>query len=116
MLSESTARLVESTAVLSDPEHVHIKGCRHTLSHARRLLAAGEHRPPAAPSPKLVGRTWELNTVPAILDETIRGLGGVVNIVGPPGIGKSRLVRETAAIAAGTQSAGVHHLLRITHP
>jgi adenylate cyclase len=39
--------------------------------------------------------------VTAILDETIGGAGCVVNIMGPAGIGKSRLVRESAAIAAG---------------
>ena len=37
----------------------------------------------------------------AILDEAIGGAGCVVNVMGPPGIGKSRLVREAAAIAAG---------------
>ena len=50
---------------------------------------------------KLVGRTWELNTVTGILDEAISGAGCVVGILGPPGIGKSRLVRE--AVAAATQ-------------
>ena len=49
----------------------------------------------------LVGRTWELNTITGILDEAINGAGCVVSVVGPPGIGKSRLVREAAAIAAG---------------
>jgi adenylate cyclase len=47
----------------------------------------------------LVGRTWELNTIAAIIDEAIGGAGCVVTIAGLPGIGKSRLVRETAAIA-----------------
>ncbi len=36
----------------------------------------------------------------AILDEAIGGTGCVVNIVGPPGIGKSRIVREAVAVAA----------------
>src|SRR4029453_11509078 len=44
---------------------------------------------------------WEVGTVSAILEEAIGGAGGVVNFMGPPGIGKSRLVREAAAIAAG---------------
>ena len=48
----------------------------------------------------LVGRSWELNTITAILDEAIGGAGCVVTVVGPPGIGKSRLIREAAAIAA----------------
>ena len=52
---------------------------------ARRLLGHWRAPPSARTESKLVGRTWELNTVTAILEETIRGLGGVVNIVGPGG-------------------------------
>ncbi len=37
----------------------------------------------------------------AMVDRAISGRGGVVNVVGPPGIGKSRTARETAALVAG---------------
>src|SRR5882724_1082008 len=40
MLSESTARLVEHTVMLADPEWVHIKGADEPV-RARRLLAIG---------------------------------------------------------------------------
>jgi adenylate cyclase len=99
VLSESTARLVENTAVLGEPELVQIKGA-DTAVRARRLLAIGAREPVRRGESTLVGRTWELNTVTAILEEAIGSAGCVVNIVGPAGIGKSRLVRETAAIAA----------------
>ena len=100
MLSESTARLVEDAAVLGEPQLVHIKGADSPVP-ARRLLAIGDHAPTRRGESTLVGRTWEISTVTAILDEAIGGAGCVVNIMGPPGIGKSRLVRESAAIAAG---------------
>jgi adenylate cyclase len=99
MVSDSTARLVENTVHLGARELVHIKGADNPVA-ARRLLAVGEHHPRPRTESRLVGRTWELNTVTAILEETTRGLGGVVNIVGPAGIGKSRLVREVTAIAS----------------
>jgi len=39
--------------------------------------------------------------VNAIVDRAIDGGGGVVNVVGPPGTGKSRMPREAVAMAAG---------------
>jgi MoxR-like ATPase len=35
-----------------------------------------------------------------ILDRTIGGRGGAVDVVGPPGVGKTRMAREAAALAA----------------
>jgi adenylate cyclase len=100
MLSESTAHLVEDVAVLGAPELVSIKGT-DTSVPARRLLGIGAHEPARRGESPLVGRAWEIATVSAILDEAIGGAGCVVNIMGAPGIGKSRLVRESAVIAAG---------------
>ena len=100
MLSETTARLVENAVALSDLELVQIKGS-DVPARARRLLAIGAHRPSRRTASALVGRTWELNTITAILDEAIGGAGCVVTVSGPPGIGKSRLIREAAAVAAG---------------
>jgi adenylate cyclase len=100
MLSESTARLVENTVELGEADLVHIKGIDAPV-RASRLLAAGQHPPRRHSESTLVGRAWELNTITAILDEVIDGAGCVVNIVGPAGIGKSRLVREAGAVAVG---------------
>src|SRR6202007_2710939 len=47
----------------------------------------------------LVGRRWEMSAVEGLLDRAIEGHGAVVGVVGSPGIGKSRLVREAAALA-----------------
>ena len=78
---------------------VHIKGSEQPVS-ARRLLGIGGQQARRRGESPLVGRTWELNTITGILDEAINGAGCVVGVVGPAGIGKSRLVRESAAIAA----------------
>jgi hypothetical protein len=58
-------------------------------------------RPPW-PQPDLVGRQWEMSAVAGLLERALDGHGAVVGVVGSPGIGKSRLVREVSAMA------GVH--------
>jgi len=101
MLSETTARLVERTVTLAEPELVRIKGADEPVC-ARRLVAISPpERQVARAEATLVGRRWEMAALDAIVDRTNSGRGGVVNIVGPPGIGKSRAAREAAALAAG---------------
>ena len=78
---------------------MHIKGADEPVM-ARRLVAVGAQ--PAQmglPGTALVGREWELNTVASMLDRSISGHGCVVDVTGPPGIGKSRLVYEATALA-----------------
>lgn len=104
MLSESTARLVEDTVMLSEPESAHIKGT-DKLVRVRRLLGIGPRDGRVGRSDaRLVGRRWEMATLDAMMERTIDGRGGVVNVVGPPGIGKSRVAREAASLA---ESRGV---------
>src|SRR5246127_3795701 len=55
-------------------------------------------RPPW-PQPDLVGRQWEMSAVAGLLKRALDGHGAVVGVVGSPGIGKSRLVREVSAMA-----------------
>ena len=81
---------------------------------ARRLLGMGEgHGAVGRAESSLVGRRWEMSAVEGLLDRAVDGHGAVVGVVGSPGIGKSRLVREVAALAAAAGCRGVHHLLRI---
>ena len=101
MLSESTARLVENLAGLGDPELKRIKGSE-TAVPARRLRAVNTDRiAPKRREPTFVGRTWELNTIAGILDQSVDGSGCVAGLVGPPGIGKSRTVDEAVHQAIG---------------
>jgi adenylate cyclase len=100
MLSESTARLVDGVAALGEPEFVQIKGSENPVP-ARRLLGMAEQdRAAQRAESNLVGRRWEMSAVEGLLDRAIGGYGGVIGVAGPPGIGKSRLTREVAAIAA----------------
>ncbi|MDT5143638.1 MAG: hypothetical protein QOI79_3001 [Mycobacterium sp.] len=99
MLSASTARLVEGAATLGESQHVQIKGA-DAPAPAQRLLSMGEgHHPGGRAESNLVGRRWEMSAVEGLLDRAIDGHGAVVGVVGSPGIGKSRLVREVAAMA-----------------
>jgi adenylate cyclase len=99
MVSESTAQVVGDLVKLSDPEPVRVKG-REDPVLARRLLAVTLQSGVSGRSElSLVGRRWEIPAVEGILQGAIDGHGGVVGVVGPAGMGKSRLVREIASIA-----------------
>jgi class 3 adenylate cyclase len=102
MLSDSTARLVEGAAVLGEPQLVHIKGTDNAVP-ARRLLSVAEQRTGSSHT-TLVGRDWEVSALTAMLDRATSGRGSVVAVVGPPGIGKTRLIAEAVALA---KSSGV---------
>jgi class 3 adenylate cyclase len=101
MLSESTARLVEHAAVLGEPELVRIKGADAPVPARRLLGMSSGHAVVARHEARLVGRRSQMAALDAMVERTIDGRGGVVNVVGPPGIGKSRIAREAAAAAAG---------------
>ncbi len=99
MLSVSTARLVEGAAALGAPEFVRIKGADKPVA-AQRLLGMAERlRLIERAESNLVGRRLEVSALEGLLDRATEGHGAVVGVVGPPGIGKSRLVREVAAMA-----------------
>jgi class 3 adenylate cyclase len=100
MLSASTARLVDTVASLVDPELVHIKGNDQPVV-ARRLLGVSDGDGLVAGAESaLVGRRWEMAAVEGLLQRAMEGHGTVVTVLGSPGIGKSRLVREVTALAA----------------
>ena len=101
MLSTSTARLVEGIAEVGAPELVRIKNADAPVP-ARRLLSTS---PRGAPLPadrqsRLVGRDGEIRSLRTYLDAALAGDGCVVGLVGPPGIGKSRLVTELVRLGS----------------
>jgi class 3 adenylate cyclase len=99
VLSASTARLVDDVATLGEFELVQIKGAEEPVP-ARQLLGMGDgHRAVGRAESNLVGRRCEMSAAEGLLDRAIDGHGAVVCVVGPPGLGKSRLVREVAAMS-----------------
>jgi adenylate cyclase len=99
MLSESTARLVESDAVLSERRLVRIKGTDSPVAAYELRSMTGRRAEMATRTSTFVGREWELSALAAMLDRSTTGHGCVVSVVAPPGIGKSRIVAETVSLA-----------------
>ena len=99
MLSESTSRLVEHAAVLGEPELVSIKGSDEPLTAYHLLGVAVDRELTGRSQPTLVGRDVELHTITGMLDRSVSGHGCAIGVAGPAGIGKSRLVGKTVALA-----------------
>ena len=99
-LNESTARLVEHAAVLGPPELVAIKGSDEPVPVRRLLATATQHIGVGRQESGLVGRSGEIAAIEAHLAGAIHGQSSVVGLLGPAGIGKSRIVREVTAMAA----------------
>ncbi|OBR99752.1 cyclase [Mycobacterium gordonae] len=100
LLSEATARLVEHAALLAEPESLRVKGFGQPVRAQRLLGISPRNGLTGLVEPSLVGRRWEMAALDAMLERAIGGRGGVVTVVGPAGIGKSRVAREVAALAA----------------
>ncbi|ULP38104.1 AAA family ATPase [Mycolicibacterium rufum] len=100
LISHSTARLVEHIAVLDDEELVRVKGRSVPIPACRLRAIRDPQRRLDRQETTLVGRQREVRALAAALDRAGGGSGGVVQIVGPAGVGKTRLVRETAAVAS----------------
>jgi class 3 adenylate cyclase len=98
MVSGSTARLVERVAVMSAPEMLLLKGFNDPLPARRLLVLASDGAAPRTES-TFVGRAWEMGALRGVLERSVMGAGVVVGLVGPPGIGKTRMVRELTSLA-----------------
>ena len=116
MLSESTARLVEHPVMLGEPEWVRIKGADEPV-RARRLVAIGPRDGPVGRAEaSLVGRRSEMAALDAMMERTLGGRGGVVNVVGPPGIGKTPGGAGGRGAGGRSRGRGVLGLLRVACP
>ncbi|ORA14907.1 AAA family ATPase [Mycobacterium arosiense] len=99
MLSESTARLVQQVALLGDAEQVRIKGSAFPVLARRLLSVTGGSQRSDDLQGALVGRELEVTTIAGLLDRSMSGRGCVVCVVGPAGIGKTRLTDEAITLA-----------------
>ncbi len=99
MLSASTARLVDGVATLGECELIQIKGADAPVPAYRLFGMAERDGAVGRAESNLVGRRWEMFAVDDLLERALGGHGAVVGVAGPPGIGKSRLVREVAGMA-----------------
>ncbi len=99
MLSESTARLVEDLVILSEQDQVRVKGADQRVAVRQLLGITPRSGRLGRVESSLVGRNAAMAAIGAALDSAVDGGGGALNVVAPPGIGKSRVAREAAALA-----------------
>jgi adenylate cyclase len=85
--------------MLGEPEMVRIKGSDSPVT-AYRLLGTGDPGRHRRHDTTLVGRPWELTALTGILEQAMSDAGAMVGVVGPPGIGKSRIASELSDTAA----------------
>ena len=83
-------------------EPLHVKG-RDEPVHAADVGARGLSDPGATHGPRLplVGRDRDLEQLGLAIDGARRGRGALIELVGEPGSGKSRLLAEARALADG---------------
>jgi adenylate cyclase len=98
MVSEASARLVEDAVVLGDTELVRIKNVEDPVP-VRPLLGIASRARSRRNKAHLIGRERETETLAGLLTESLSGTGRAASVVGPAGIGKSRLIEEVTSLA-----------------
>jgi class 3 adenylate cyclase/tetratricopeptide (TPR) repeat protein len=102
-LGETTERLVRDQFELEPVGPLTIKGKAEPVPAWRVIgqKAAAEQRATGERhTAPLVGRSLEVGALTAVLDALADGAGGVMTLVGEPGVGKSRLTDEARLAAS----------------
>ena len=98
VVGEQTARRLADRFVLDPFGEITVKGREAPVSAS--ILVRAKDREAAAPTTPIVGREPELGQLRAVVDDLAAGRGRVVLLVGEPGMGKTRLLKEVSAIVA----------------
>ena len=104
-LGETTVRLVRDRFELEPVGPLSIKGKAEPVPAWRVVAekaAAEQHATGERHAAPLVGRAEEVGALTAVFDALAAGTGGVMTLVGEPGVGKSRLT-DAARLAAGAR-------------
>ncbi|HKE53737.1 MAG TPA: adenylate/guanylate cyclase domain-containing protein [Actinomycetota bacterium] len=98
LLGPATYALVRDDVVVEPTEPLSLKGKSESLvAHRLLSIGPGTDRVRSRPDPPLVARDLELGTLRTSFDRAVAGRTSVlVTVLGPAGIGKSRLAREFA--------------------
>ncbi|MDX1615065.1 MAG: adenylate/guanylate cyclase domain-containing protein, partial [Candidatus Promineifilaceae bacterium] len=99
-IAAATHRLVAPLFEIEELGEIEVKGKAEPVPAYRvlgRRAEPGRLRGIAGLESPLVGRQAELDTLRQQLDDLTQGRGGIVFLLGQPGLGKSRLLREWRA-------------------
>ena len=96
LCTEGTARLIEKSAVLGPLQWVSVKGVGERVRSRRLVTVESEQTVLGRDEGPLIGREDDLAR---LVDAFKGGRITVVGVMGEPGLGKSRLVREFAGAA-----------------
>ncbi|MFI5507502.1 adenylate/guanylate cyclase domain-containing protein [Mycobacterium sp. NPDC051804] len=97
LCSQSTADLVEGSALLGQLEDVVVKGANKPVAARQLISVQSGKRVVGRNEGVMLGRDAEMNWLRNIFGSK---QGGLIAIIGDPGLGKSRLVAEFTAITA----------------
>jgi class 3 adenylate cyclase len=113
LVGQETAHLLRDVAELEPMEPMALKGKAKPVSAYRLLAVAPTDDVPRGPAaPGMVGRERELRVLRAALDDvTSERRSRAITILGPAGVGKSRLVRSFAAEAEALATVAVGRCL-----
>jgi class 3 adenylate cyclase len=107
LVGEETRRATERAITYERVAPIQVKESEEPIPAYRALkLAAG--RAEAAPAAPIIGRDGELGVLRGVWDRvTGEGRPHLVTVLGPPGIGKTRLASEVVLLAEGSEGVVV---------